>query len=87
MANIELYSIKADNLTQRPIIEQLHDAFTDAGIKPPAPILFDGKIHRFSTDEKNGFSGWYVFFSGRGWNGWAVRRLETRIVAYMARRA
>lgn len=62
MANIELYSIKADNLTQRPIIEQLHDAFTDAGIKPPAPILFDGKIHRFSTDEKNGFSGWYVFF-------------------------
>lgn len=62
MANIELYSIKADNLTQRPIIEQLHDAFTDAGIKPPAPILFDGKIHRFSTDDKQGNTGWFIFF-------------------------
>ena len=68
MANIELYSIKADSLPQhhepRPLVEQLDDAFRSAGLEPPHPIHTDGKIHRFSTGSKQAGddAGWYCIY-------------------------
>lgn len=60
--NIEMFSRKADLLGPRPVLEQLQEAFMDAGIKWPGTILFDGRIHRFSTDDKQGNTGWFIFF-------------------------
>ena len=69
MANIELYSIKADALPlhsePRPLVEQLDEAFRTAGLEPPHPIITDGKIHRFSTGSKQSGddAGWYCIYS------------------------
>lgn len=69
MANIELYSIKADSLPlhlePRPLVEQLDEAFRTAGLEPPHPIITDGKIHRFSTGFKQSSddAGWYCIYS------------------------
>lgn len=67
MANIELYSRKADLLPEKktePLIEQLRQAFYDAGLEPPTgPIQTDGQIHRFSTGDKPGDdAGWYLIY-------------------------
>lgn len=68
MANIELYSIKADSLPlhsePRPLVEQLDEAFRTAGLEPPHPIITDGKIHRFSTGNKQSSddAGWYCIY-------------------------
>lgn len=64
--NLELYSIKADSLSSepRPLIEQLRDAFYDAGLDPPdGPIHTDGRVHRFAASNKAGDdAGWYVIY-------------------------
>jgi putative DNA primase/helicase len=67
MANIELYSRKADLLPEKktePLIEQLHQAFYDAGLEPPkGPIQTDGQIPRFSTSGRpDDDAGWYCIF-------------------------
>lgn len=36
------------------------DAIHDAGLTPPDQIIFDGEIHRFSSDGKRDKVGWYV---------------------------
>lgn len=42
---------------------QARDAIMRAGLEPPEVILFDGQIHRFSTNGKKGDdAGWYVFY-------------------------
>ena len=42
---------------------QLADAMRSAGIDPPAKIVIDGNLHRFSTKgRKKDDSGWYVAF-------------------------
>lgn len=45
-----------------PIEQQARQAMTEAGFTPPDEIIFDGEIHRFSTDGDKGGkkSGWYV---------------------------
>ena len=51
--------------TIKPIMsieEQIEKSMISAGITPPKDIIFDGKIHRFSNDKKNGKTGWYIFF-------------------------
>jgi putative DNA primase/helicase len=59
----------SDIPTQRPPLEpeaQLRVAISDAGLTPPEHIIFDGKIHRFSTSGKrNDDSGWYVAYDGK----------------------
>ena len=55
--NLELYSIKADSLSSepKPLVEQLRDAFYEAGLDPPdGPIHTDGRIHRFAASNKPG---------------------------------
>lgn len=51
----------------RPIQEQIREAMLAAGIRPPATIELDGKLHRWQTGSKGkpGYDkpGWYVFFS------------------------
>jgi phage/plasmid primase-like uncharacterized protein len=46
--------------------EQIRTAMAAAGIKPPAAIEIDGKLHRYHTGSKgqagHDKSGWYVFF-------------------------
>ena len=43
--------------------EQLRKAMTEHGIQPPDELIFDGELHRFSTNSKPGdTSGWYVIF-------------------------
>jgi len=45
---------------------QLRVAISDAGLTPPDQIIFDGKIHRFSTSGKRkDDSGWYVAYDGK----------------------
>lgn len=42
---------------------QFSDAIASAGLVPPATLIPDGKLHRFSSNGKpNDDSGWYVFF-------------------------
>jgi putative DNA primase/helicase len=42
--------------------EQFRDAIAAAGLTPPAEIIGDGKVHRFSTNgRKSDDSGWYYF--------------------------
>lgn len=67
LANIELYSRKADLLPEKKtesLIEQLHQAFYDAGIDPPpGPIQTDGQIHRFSANGRpDDDAGWYCIY-------------------------
>lgn len=46
--------------------EQLIDAIANAGYTPPKEIIFDGKIHRFSTDGRaKKDDGWYVAYDGK----------------------
>lgn len=46
--------------------DQIRQAMADAGIKPPASIEIDGKLHRYQTGSKGQAGhdkpGWYVFF-------------------------
>lgn len=48
------------------IDEQIRHAMSAAGIKPPATIEMDGKLHRYATGSKgqpgHDKPGWYVFF-------------------------
>lgn len=45
---------------------QLRVAMSDAGLAPPDDVIFDGKIHRFSTSGKpKDSSGWYVAYDGK----------------------
>lgn len=45
---------------------QLRVAISDAGITPPDEIIFDGQLHRFSTNGKSrDKSGWYVAYDGK----------------------
>lgn len=37
------------------------EAIAAAGMQPPAHLLADGRLHRFSPTGKHGESGWYVF--------------------------
>lgn len=47
----------------QPPEAQARDAIMSAGLEPPDDILFDGQIHRFSTNGKKGDdAGWYVFY-------------------------
>ena len=49
-----------------PPEEQFIDAISQAGYVPPRHIVFDGKIHRFSSDgRKKGDSGWYVAYDSK----------------------
>jgi len=42
--------------------EQFRDAIAAVGLRPPDPILADGKLHRFSTNSRGSDdAGWYVF--------------------------
>lgn len=42
---------------------QVAEAMKNAGIEPPANIIVDGNLHRFSTNSrKKDDSGWYVIF-------------------------
>lgn len=42
---------------------QLRAAMREAGIEPPDVVVFDGKLHRFSTShQKKNDHGWYVAF-------------------------
>ena len=42
--------------------EQFRDAIAAAGLTPPAEIIGDGKIHRFSSNgSKRDDAGWYIF--------------------------
>jgi len=46
---------------------QLADAMRESGLSPPAQIIMDGKIHRFSSDGKaKGDTGWLVAFANDG---------------------
>lgn len=48
-------------VTQAAVVDQFRVALERAGIEPPAQILDDGALHRFSTNGKAGDdSGWYV---------------------------
>ena len=48
-------------VTQAAVVDQFRVALERAGIEPPARILDDGTLHRFSTNGKAGDdSGWYV---------------------------
>ena len=48
-------------VTQAAVVDQFRAAIERAGIEPPAQILDDGALHRFSTNGKAGDdSGWYV---------------------------
>lgn len=50
---------------KKPADIQLMDAIAGHGYEAPQEIIFDGKIHRFSTDGRKGKdSGWYVAYSG-----------------------
>ena len=43
---------------------QLADAMRSAGIEPPAKLILDGNLHRFSTKGRSrDDSGWYVVFA------------------------
>ena len=43
--------------------QQFRNAMINAGITPPDDVIEDGKIHRFSSNEKpNNQDGWYVLF-------------------------
>ena len=45
---------------------QLRVAIADAGLPPPDELVFDGKIHRFSTNGRaKDSSGWYVAYDGK----------------------
>jgi putative DNA primase/helicase len=47
-------------------IEQFKTSMLNAGLKPPAEIIDDGKIHRFSSNGKaKDAAGWYVLHAGR----------------------
>ena len=49
-----------------PPESQLRVAMADAGLTPPDELIFDGKIHRFSTSGKRkDDSGWYVAYDGK----------------------
>lgn len=64
MADISIYLEKADALKPKSIIDQINYAFYEAGIPSPGTVVFDGKIHRFSTSDKKGDdSGYYIFFN------------------------
>lgn len=50
----------------KPVIEQIEDAFANAGLDIPDNINIDGNIHRYSTSGKRGDdAGWYVFFDDK----------------------
>lgn len=50
--------------------QQFIDAIEQAGYTPPSHILFDGKVHRFSSDgRKRGDSGWYIAYDGKVYAG------------------
>lgn len=44
---------------------QLRVALAEAGLTPPAELIFDGQIHRFKPDGKKDASGWYVAYEGK----------------------
>jgi putative DNA primase/helicase len=51
-----------------PIEHQVADAMQAAGLTPPHPIIFDGRLHRFRSGTKGqgghgDRSGWYVLYS------------------------
>jgi putative DNA primase/helicase len=49
-----------------PAEHQFRVAMSDAGLTPPDDIIFDGKLHRFSTNGKRSdAAGWYVAFDGQ----------------------
>lgn len=46
---------------------QIRQAFSDADVTYPYPLVMDGQIHRFHANPAKGqdnMSGWYVFFDG-----------------------
>jgi len=46
------------------VIEDFRTAIQSAGLRPPAVVEPDGKLHRFSSDGTPGDdAGWYVFHS------------------------
>jgi phage/plasmid primase-like uncharacterized protein len=46
-----------------PVEEAIRCAIEQAGLPPPAEIITDGQIHRYSTNgERSDKAGWYVFF-------------------------
>ena len=50
------------NITQ-PVITEICQAMHQAELRPPGRIHIDGKIHRFSTNEKKGGkAGYYCFW-------------------------
>ena len=64
MASIELYSIKANALDSEPLplVQQLRNAFEEAGLEAPEPIRVDGLLHRFSVGGQGDDAGWYCIF-------------------------
>ncbi|WP_297478035.1 DUF927 domain-containing protein [Ferrovum sp.] len=52
-------------VSNKGCISNLIDAITESGIKPPESVIFDGKLHRFSSSGKKGDdAGWYILFDG-----------------------
>ncbi|MBW8066078.1 MAG: DUF927 domain-containing protein, partial [Ferrovum sp.] len=52
-------------VSNKDCISNLIEAITESGIKPPEFVIFDGKLHRFSSSGKKGDdAGWYILFDG-----------------------
>lgn len=47
-------------------IDQFRAAIAGLGVEPPAKIITDGKLHRFSTNTtKHDDAGWYIYFANK----------------------
>ena len=57
----------SDYLEKQDPETQIRQAFSNAGVLYPMPLIMDGGVHRFHANPlkaKNNESGWYVFFDG-----------------------
>lgn len=53
-------------INAKPLMEQIEDAFANAGLDIPDNINIDGNIHRYSTNGKRGDdAGWYIFYDDK----------------------
>ena len=63
MPNYNLADVN-EVLTLPEIERQFFASIIDAGITPPEHLIADGKIHRFSTNDRSSDdAGWYVLYA------------------------
>ena len=54
---------ESPQISQTSVEKEIREMMETRGIIPPATILLDGQIHRFSTNgDKDDTAGWYIFF-------------------------